>query len=159
MEGGELEEETELAQFDEGEGDDDTLSIPPSTKQSNSLFSLFKDVLKLQDSTKVANLDMHELGSLDISVRGCKRISLIANTLGSKNLAGSQEQLISTFFNVEAEINNVTSMAKKGWFAELFVSQKKFSTAQRALSQEFTQFQQPQKRKWFQKKEQIPQRD
>lgn len=161
MEGGELEGETEeVPQYDESYDDDGIAGIAPTTKQSTSLFSLFKDVLKLKESTKVANLNKEELGSLDISVRSGKRIALIAKILGGDNLENSQEQVVANFFDVETEINNVTSMAKNGWFAELFVSQKKFSSAQRNLSQEFTQFQQPpQKKKWFEKKKEIPQRD
>jgi len=91
----------------------------PRAKESESLYHLFHQVLKLPDSSKVGNLDKTELGLLNMSVRDCQRIALLANSLG--------HHLFGTFFRLQGEIILRTSASKKGWFTELFVSQKKAS--------------------------------
>lgn len=92
----------------------------PTPRDSESLYNLFHKVLGLQDSSKVANLNQIELGMLNISARDCQRISLLAETLGHAKFAA--------YFKGVAEIILTTSASKKGWFTELFVSQKKFSS-------------------------------
>lgn len=91
----------------------------PMPKESESLYNLFHKVLELSDSSKVANLDKTELGMLNLSARDCQRIALLANTLNHPKFA--------FYFMGIAEIILRTSASKKGWFTELFVSQKKFS--------------------------------
>ena len=121
----------------------------PEPRSDTNLFSLFKDVLDMDDSTKVANLNESELGNLDVSVRGAKKVQLIAQTIG--------EPSVMEFFKAEAEILNATSMAKKGFLSELFVSQKKFSSANRNITQDLKQAQAmiPQKKgAWPQKQNQ-----
>jgi len=110
-------------------------------EEQGNLFSLFKRVLKLPDNTKVANLGPMELGDLRISVRDCKRIALLAEKLGHLTFAN--------FFHDQAEIILRTSASKKGWFVNLFVTSKKFSTSR--LDEQLTQQplqQQGGKRKW-----------
>ena len=91
----------------------------PSPKDSESLYNLFHKVLGLSDSSKVANLNQVELGMLNMSARDCQRIALLAITLEHPKFAN--------YFMGVAEIILRTSASKKGWFTELFVSQKKFS--------------------------------
>lgn len=135
-----------MENLDEIDLEDNTTYTSPEPRSDATLFTLFKDVLELEDDTKVANLDKQELGNLDVSVRGAKKVQLIAETLDEPDIA--------EFFKEEAEIMNATSLAKGGFFAELFVSQKKFSTGFRQISQDLKQQQsiQPQRKgSWPQK--------
>jgi len=89
----------------------------PGGRKPESLFSLFKDVWRKNDSTKVANLDGRELGDLGISVRDCQRIALLGRLFHHNKFAD--------YFNGTGEVTLATSMSKKGWFVELFVTSKK----------------------------------
>lgn len=92
----------------------------PATKKPESLFSLFKDTWRSKDSTKVANIDpKQELGDLGLSVRHMQKISYAAKLLNESDVSG--------YFSGLGEITLATSMSKKGWFTELFVSTKKFA--------------------------------
>ena len=98
----------------------------PQPKESESLYNLFHKVLGLLDSSKVGNLDRIELGLLNMSVRDCQHIALLAERLGHPTFG--------KFFEDRAEIILSTSASKKGWFTELFVSSKKTNVrAQGAL--------------------------
>lgn len=99
--------------------DDEMGGNYPQASKSPSLFSLFKDVWRTPDSSKVANLDKTEIGDLGISVRDCQEIATLANLLGHKKF--------SVYFMDMAEITSATSMSKKGWFVEMFVTSKKFA--------------------------------
>lgn len=85
----------------------------------DNLFKLFRDTWKTNNSTKVGNLNTQELGSISISIRGCQHLASLGEQFGHPGFAN--------FFKTQAEITSSTSMAKKGWFAELFVSQRKYS--------------------------------
>lgn len=91
----------------------------PSERQKESIFSFFRHILGLSDSTKVANLDKRELGSLDLSVRNCEYLAKLGKLLHNKSF--------EEFFMNKAEIVLATSMSKKGWLPELVVSQKRFT--------------------------------
>lgn len=97
--------------------EDQTGANLPGGRKPESLFSLFKDVWRTKDSSKVSNLDGKELGDLGISVRDCQRIGLLANVFHHKKFA---EYFIGT-----GEITLATASSKKGWFVELFVTSKK----------------------------------
>ena len=96
----------------------------PYQKKTESLFSLFQRVWKTEDSSKVANLNNPELGRLDFSVRDTQYLALLGDLLHHHKFA--------SFFRQSGEIILKTSASKKGWFTELFVSQKKYT--QRAAS-------------------------
>ena len=70
-------------------------------------------------STKVGNVDKHELGDLGISIRESLRVALIGRTFG--------HPIFADFFANQSNIITDTSMAKRGWLAELFVTSKKFT--------------------------------
>jgi len=91
----------------------------PIAKKSDSLFTLFKEVWRTNDSSKVANLDATELGDLGLSVRECKRIGLLAGIF--------KHSKFGDYFGSLGEITLSTSMAKKGWFVEQFVTTRKFA--------------------------------
>lgn len=98
---------------------DESYGNYPQAKKPESLFSLFKRVWRTNDSTKVANLDKTELGDLGISVRDCQRIALLSKAL--------HHQRFAKYFADQGEVTLSTSMSKKGWFVELFVTSKKFA--------------------------------
>lgn len=99
-------------------------SYGQSTYQpKDDLYSLFWKVVKIKDSSKTGNLSKEELGILDLSVRDCQRIALLAITLGHLEFA--------KFFTAVGEITLATSASKKGWLAELFVTARKLQTKTR----------------------------
>lgn len=121
---------------DQVEGNIDAYDEAPYQKKGDSLFNLFEKVWKANDSSKVANLNLPELGRLGISVREAQYMALLATTLKHENFAN--------FFLRHAEIILSTSASKKGWFTELFISQKKYTQRTAANVQPVT----PQKKSW-----------
>ena len=121
----------------------------PTQRKKESLYELFRSVLRLPDSSKVGNLSLAELGTLNINVREAQRIANLAETFHHPKFA--------EFFRKQAEITLQTSASKKGWFVELFVSQKKFTS--KASSSSFASIPQSKKSKWklYQNKEAQPQ--
>jgi hypothetical protein len=103
------EEEAKDNYFDEQREvwEEQTGSNLPGARKPESLFSLFKDVWRNTNSSKVSNLDGRELGDLGISVRDCQRISLLAKLLHHEEFA--------KYFMGTGEITLSTAMSKKGW--------------------------------------------
>lgn len=93
----------------------------PQKRKQDSLYTLFNKVWKSPDSSKVANLHPSELGKQPLmTVRDAQYLALLGSTLKHPRFA--------KFFRAAGEITLSTSASKKGWFTELFVSQKKFTT-------------------------------
>ncbi len=92
------------------------------------IYGLFKETLNRKDSKKVSNLTDTELGLWNISVRDCERIALISQTFKHPG--------VQKFFQLQSRIITDTAMSRKGWFAELFVTSKRF--ASRASSSSIT---------------------
>lgn len=93
----------------------------PQKRKQDSLYTLFNKVWKSPDSSKVANLHPTELGKQPLmTVRDAQYLALLGTTL--------KHPRFSRFFRATGEITLSTSASKKGWFTELFVSQKKFTT-------------------------------
>ena len=112
-------EEEDYEDYEGYEDYEDAANVP-GLKKKDDVFSLFKKVWKAPDSSKIANLSGQELGMLPMSVRGNQYLALLGETFNHQDLAN--------FFMGRSEIILSTSMAKKGWFTELFVSQKKFTS-------------------------------
>lgn len=113
-------EEEYYEEEEDDEGVYDGYANVPTPKEKDDLFSLFAKVWASKDSKKVANLNSQELGMLPMSVRWNLYMKLLGKTFGHKDFA--------EFFGAKAEIICATSASKKGWFPELFVSQKKFNS-------------------------------
>jgi hypothetical protein len=92
-------------------------------REKESIFTFFKHIVGIKDSSKVANLDKRELGFLDLSVRSYEYLANLGMLLHNKSY--------NQFFMGNAEIVLATSMSKKGWLPELVISQKRFT--QRSL--------------------------
>lgn len=90
---------------------------PQSGSKPESLYSLFKDVMKSKDNKKLGNLDKKEVGGLSISVIGNEHLADLGNTFG--------HPVFGAFFKRQSEIITTVSNSKRGWFQELFISQRK----------------------------------
>lgn len=122
----------------------------PVPKKQDSLFTLFRDVIRKEDSSKISNLDPRtELGRLEISVRAMKKIQLIAEALAPEVADGikSDEQIVAEFFGQESEkIALSLALSKNGFLDELFVSTKKTTTRKSGPIEMPTQLPQPKTR-------------
>jgi len=107
----------------------------PQTGAKDSIFTFFKSILGIEDSSRVANLDKRELGSLDLSVRNNQQLAHLGTLLHNKSFYD--------YFMRRGEIILSTSMSKKGWLPELVVTQKKFT--QRSVQPMMVQSQQQKK--------------
>lgn len=84
------------------------------------IYSLFHTVLNKPNSTKVSNLNKDELGDLGMSVRDSMRIALLAKEFGHSKFAN--------FFMKQAGIISDSAMSKDGWFTELFITAKRYTS-------------------------------
>lgn len=110
---------TDFQEYQEEMQEDQQFGNYPAPRSREGIFSFFRHILGIKDSSKVGNLDKWELGRLDLSVRNCEYLAKLGGTLHNKSF--------DKFFMQKAEITLATSMSKKGWLPELVVSQKKFS--------------------------------
>lgn len=91
----------------------------PSYNTKEDLISLFWKVISKKDSSKIAYLDKNELGNLDISVRDAQNIANICEVLKRRGVA--------TYLRNQGEIILSTSLSKKGFLLDLFITTKKLS--------------------------------
>lgn len=114
-----IEDQQDYGEYQQEYQEDQQFGTMPEQNRRESLFSFFKHIIGIKDSSKVANLDKLELGRLDLSVRNCEYLAKLGNVLHNKSF--------NEFFMAKAEITLATSMSKKGWLPELIVSQKRFT--------------------------------
>jgi hypothetical protein len=100
--------------------DQQFLGVATGQKERESIFSFFKHILGIKDSSKVGNLNPKELGMLELSVRNNEYLAKLGYLLHNKSY--------HDFFMSNAEITLATSMSKRGWLPELVVSQKRFTS-------------------------------
>ena len=89
----------------------------PEPERKDSVFKFFEKILKLAESWKVGNLHDTEIGQSKLSVRGNLEI---AQYCKAEDLME-----VSEYFTKRAEIIASTSMGRKGFLAQLFVTQIK----------------------------------
>ena len=109
----------EQPEYDQEDAEDEQFMGFAEARPKEGLYALFNKVLTLPKTIKVGNVDKQELGELGISIRECLRVALIGKTFGHRRFA--------EFFENQANIITDTSMAKRGWFSELFVTAKRFT--------------------------------
>ena len=114
-----LDDQQDMGEFQQEVQEEQQFGSYPNQTPRESIFTFFKHILGIKDSSKVGNLDRRELGMLDLSVRNCEHLGKLGFMLHNKSYGD--------FFMRKAEITLATSMSKKGWLPELVVSQKKFS--------------------------------
>jgi hypothetical protein len=119
VEQGQFEDMQEFGEFQQDVQEDQQFGSYPNAVPRESIFTFFRHILGIKDSSKVGNLDRRELGMLDLSVRNSEHLAKLGHMLHNKSY--------NDFFMTKAEITLATSMSKKGWLPELVVSQKKFS--------------------------------
>lgn len=109
----------ELAALEEQIAEASKVGQPDSPKapSKDSIFKFFREIIHTKDSSKVANLSKIELGNLNHSVRFYQRVSIYSEEEGLKT--------ISSYFSRLGEIILATSMSKKGFLDQLFVTQIK----------------------------------
>ena len=91
--------------------------LTPAYEKKDDLFSLFWKMVNKEDSSKIANLSKQELGMLNLPVRDCQKIALLATTLGHKGFA--------KFFIAQAEIISSTSLSKGGFLPQIVVTSRR----------------------------------
>lgn len=101
----------------EKEMDEEQNQLGYTAKERDNQYRFFRDILKQKDNTKIANLTKMELGMLRMSVRSCLNISNLSNTLGLNEF--------TEYYKQKAEIILGSSMSRKGFWAQLFVTQIK----------------------------------
>lgn len=117
-----IEESVELSNEAQEEYAEDN---SPTYLKTDDLYSLFWKTINIKDSSKVGNLDIKELGMLNISVRDCQHIANTAKILGEKKFA--------EWITEQSQIILRTSASKKGWLTELFVTAKRFASKEKRL--------------------------
>jgi len=116
--------------------DKDTSYGSPKSAEKDSLFKFFRTILSTKDTTRIGNITAQELGISDLSVRGWKRIALYAKVEGL--------HIVEDYLNGQSEIITSSSMSRKGFWSQLFVTQIK---AEKKLKEKPLE-----KKRWFGKK-------
>jgi len=111
----------------------DTSYGSPSASQKDNLFKFFRYILTTKDTTRVGNISAQELGISDLSVRGWKRIAHYARAEGL--------DIVANYLDGQSEIMTSSSMSKKGFWAQLTVTQIKKEQKLKEPTKE--------KKKWF----------
>ena len=107
--------EAELKQL-ESEQSSSSYGSPTPEKKENQ-FKFFKEVLNLKEPWKVGNLKDEEIGHSELSIRSCLDM---ASYLKEEGL-----MQVSDFFIRKAKIVAEPTMGRKGFMAQLFVTQIK----------------------------------
>jgi len=119
---GEIDQQQDIAEADqEGREESDLFGNYPAPKEKDSIFTFFKHLVGIKDTTRVSNIDpSRELGMLQFSIRTNKYLGLVGDVCGDPDFAD--------FWRSQSEIITSTAMSKKGWLTELPVSQKRFAS-------------------------------
>ena len=110
----ELERELEELEASSGESEKQSYGSPSPEKKDN-MFKFFREVLNLKESWKVANLKDEEIGKSKLGVRAYLELAAYA--------AAEDLDLVSAYFKDKADIVAAPTMGRKGFMAQLFVTQ------------------------------------
>lgn len=106
----------------------------PSASQKDNLFRFFRKILTTKDTTRIGNLKPEELGLSKLGVRHYQELANYAEVEGL--------DLVKDYFMNRSNIVTSTSMSKKGFWSQLFVTNiKKQETKTLEAAKE--------KKKWF----------
>ena len=84
----------------------------PSTAQKDSLYKFCRDILKIEDTTRIGNLTNAELGITKLGVRHYQEIAAYAEAEGL--------DIVGKYLMNKSQIITSTSMSRKGFWAQLF---------------------------------------
>ena len=105
----------------------------PSASQKDNLFRFFRTILNTPDTTRIGNLKPEELGLSRLGVRHYQELANYAKVEGL--------DIVKDYFMDRSNIVSSTSMSKKGFWSQLFVTQIKREQKEKPKEQE--------KKKWF----------
>lgn len=89
----------------------------PKPPEKDNLFKFFREILKAPDTTRIGNVNQTELGQMKIGVRHYQQLAKYAEVEGL--------DIVSKYLMDQSQIITATSMSKKGFWSELFVTQIK----------------------------------
>lgn len=115
----------------------------PKEEEKQNIFSFFRRVIFMPDTSRTSNLTEDELGMVKIPVRTNLELAEYCKHQGLNGL--------SQFFFNEAQIISNTSLSRDGFLDKLAVTQKREVESKR---REFTA---KQKKNWFKKPSTSPQ--
>jgi len=113
----------------------------PKEDEKQNIFSFFKRVIGMKDTTKTSNLNEEELGFATVPVRTWLELSLYCEKQGLKGLG--------TYFAEKAHIISDSSLSKDGFLDNLAVTQK------REMETKARKFTESQKKNWFGRKQTV----
>lgn len=116
----------EADEIQEGQLDTYAVGTYPEQKQQENIYNWFWRVVNLgkpEKVVKVGNLTAQEIGIANISVREAINLSNLGIIFNHK--------IFGEYFATLAKVTAATSMAKKGWFMDLSISQKRVRERQR----------------------------
>lgn len=87
----------------------------PSPEKKDNMFKFFREVLTLPESWKVGNLKEEEIGKSRLGVRAWLELAAYADA--------EKQDLIKDYFIKKANIVAEPTMGRKGFMAQLFVTQ------------------------------------
>ena len=119
---GEIDQQSDIYDQDnENKEESDLFGNYPAPKEKDSIFTFFKHLVGIRDTTRVSNIDpSRELGMLQFSIRTNQYLGLVGDVCGDEDF--------SEFWRAQSQIITSTAMSKKGWLTELPVSQKRFAS-------------------------------
>ena len=119
---GESDNQQDIFEADsESKEEQDLYGNYPAPREKDSIFTFFKHLVGIKDTTRVSNIDpSRELGMLQFSIRTNQYLGLVGDVCGDADF--------SEFWRGQSQIITSTAMSKKGWLTELPVSQKRFAS-------------------------------
>ena len=114
----------------------------PRPEEKQNIFSFFKRVIIMKDTTRTSNLNEDELGLIKVPVRTLLNLSLYSGQMGLSGLGN--------YFFQESQIVSNSSLSREGFLDKLAVTQK------REMEARTRRFSPAQKKRWFKPKEQQP---
>jgi len=121
---------------------------PQQKPETNAQYTWFWNVVKLNQPfrlAKVGNLSNQEIGEFGISMRDSMNLAHLGHLF--------RHHKFGNYFATRSKIVSATSMARKGWFMDLSISQKKVRERAKGTSSSSDE-----KKKWriFNKKNEQP---
>jgi hypothetical protein len=119
---GEIDSQQDIYEADqEAKEEQDLFGNIPVTKDRDSVFTFFKHLVGIKDTTRVSNIDpSRELGMLQFSIRTNKYLGLVGDICGDNDFAD--------FWRQQSEIITSSAMSKKGWLVEVPQSQRRLTS-------------------------------
>lgn len=114
----ELDDETRMEKMRDDQEDQAASQYGfPTGKEKQTVFSFFKKIISLRDSSKVANVTKYELGAPSLTIRAWQDLALYCAV---ENL-----DIVANYCMAQNEIILATSLSKDGFLDTLAVSQKR----------------------------------